>query len=250
MNKLKVASSLIKIAKSLLSFNQVRFDKGDLVKYEGRSRNIFEVKEIDVRYSVIGSDEKTTFTIPHELIGKVFEFVKRPSGKKGYGDVGDYIVLKKNFARGEEGNEYKIRYVHVNYLLEGVNNNKKLTVEDYDLVSVDEAMLDKQKRGPVQAAEEDFGGKGGLVVIDMYRLTRQSVGKIIDIKPKGTLIVQQYGRKDTKKHEEYLPDFSDKMDKIRFTPDLFRGEWKWGNKKENLTIIKPYKGGSVTSLYD
>jgi len=258
-HELQGIASLLVTAGQRTAHDVVKFQPGDLVKFEGRSRNIFEVMGFSVEYALEGPNPRTgkteyLFSLPHVALGKIFQFDGRPSGKYGHGEVGDNIVMKRDSNYGKAGQSYRIRYVHVKYNLKGVNNKKQMTIGGENLVKADAPMLDKKGRDAVQAAQDEFGGVGGLVVIDMYRLMRERVGKILKVTPKGGLIVQQFGRtlapRNELDRETFKPNFQDKLDKVAFTADLFRGEWVWGSSRKNLHVKGPYKGGTVTSLLD
>lgn len=175
-------------------------------------------------------------------------------------------TAKAKFKEGDQvkiGNGRKIWVVkRVNeqnwgttYDLQDINGRKGATgVTEDSILGLGERELDKKGRDAYQAATDEFK-KGGWVVIDFARTTSQMLGQVLKITKSGRIQVQQYhggswddGDRNT---ERFMPDKSNKGDKMNFSPSLLMREWKWwSGRGTGMQYIKPYKGGPLTVLLD
>jgi hypothetical protein len=132
----------------------------------------------------------------------------------------------------------------------GPRGSRPSSVDPADLQLADEKVieiLDKQGRTALQAAEEVFRRK--QAVVDFYRVIRERYAEVIGFTKGGGVKVQVYhgGQYLPGSQEDFKPDKKNKGEKITFRPSLYRGEWEWSKGNQH---IKPYKGGTLTSLLD
>lgn len=105
-------------------------------------------------------------------------------------------------------------------------------------------VVDKQGRNAAEAAK----ALGRWVIVDMHRLIREQLGEVLKITPKGQVLVQTYLGGEYSDQETFEPDKRRKGDKLKFVPQMYRGEWRW--EARHFYIKGPYRGGSLSSLLD